>query len=65
MKSHIYLAATFLAGFAGAAVHNIKLQKISLSEQLVCLATSHIDLPSLLHIQKLLKKFLYSMSLLW
>ena len=56
MKSHLYLAATFLVGFAGAAVHNIKLQKISLSEQLVCLATSHIDLSSLLHIAENLEK---------
>ena len=42
MKSYLYLAATFLLGFTDAAVHKLKLQKISLSEQLVCLATSYI-----------------------
>lgn len=41
MKSTLYLAATFLVGFTSAAVHKVKLQKIPLSEQLVCPSTSH------------------------
>jgi hypothetical protein len=49
MKSSFYFAATCLVGFTNAGVYKLKLQKIPLTEQLVCLPFLVFDLIAPFH----------------
>lgn len=53
MKKALVLASAGLAGLTSAAVHTLKLQKIPLSDQLVCLHRSQSYMIIFAHILSL------------